>query len=587
MQVKSSKQSSSLWLVLLLILAAAVFLPSLGGGYVGLDDGIISENPHIRQFTAGSIFRAFVPEEGIGASYQPLRSIAFSFVYALQGTAPEGFLLLNLLLYLANIFLFFKLTALLLGNSSGRNLTAALAATALFAFHPVHVEVISWHQGSKVTLMGLFYLWSLICYFRFRCGQGNFYYWFCLLSFVASLMSQPAAVSLPLVLVFWELLGAPGLNREQAISTGAGTALRLTPFFLPAAALVFQLLFISTVRLGAGVAGDAPLISRLAFLPVVMGQSILKLLLPVNLCARYPLDVPVAVNIPSVIGWLAFCTACGWVVLKITRNRAMGWFLLLFFIAAMLPTSGLVETSTLLADRYLYLPGVAFCLAAGIGLGRLIEPGSVGRGYAAFSGALLLVTAAGLVAVSLARQGDWRDRLSLWGRVVQVYPGHSLGHYNLADANAALGKKEKAIEHYRRALEINPGYGDAYAQLSTLELSLGRLEPAKYLIGKALELRPDRAEVWIKHGIIMAAAAQDSLAEASFKRAVEINDNWAWAGHFNLGMLYAGRGETGRAESELKLALEKALASGRPAETINGIRSVIESLPSMTGEKRK
>ncbi len=584
MLVKPNKHGSILWLVLLLILATAVFLPSLGGGFVGLDDRIISDNPQIRQLTAGSIFRTFVPSEGLNSSYQPLRSLAFSLVYALQGANPAGFLLLNLLLYLANIILFYKLAALLLNEPRGQALTAALAAAALFAFHPVHVEVVSWHQGSKVTLMGLFYLWSLICYYRFRSGGGEYNYWLCLLSFIAALMSQPAAVSLPLVLTLWELLGAPGLAPEQAVRPAGGVPLRLAPFFLPAVALVFHLLFVYTVRLGAGAAGDAPLAARLVFLPVVLGKSLLMFLLPVNLCARYPLDVPVELDLVRSLLWLAFCAALGWTVLRITRNRAMGWFLLLFFVVTALPTSGLVETSTLLADRYLYLPGMALCLAVGLGFGNLLWANFAGRTVSSLAGALLIVAAGGLVALSLARQSDWRDMLSLWSRVVQVYPGHSLGHFNLADAHAARGEQDKAIEHYGRALEINPAYGDAYANLSTLVLDQGRTGLARQLIGKALELRPDRAEVWIKHGIIMATSAEDSLAEASFRRAVEIDDGWAWAGHFNLGMLYAGRGDTLRARGELQQALDKALAGGRPQETAPTIRKVLNNFPAVIEE---
>ncbi len=587
MLVKPIKHGSSLWLVLLLLLVTAVFLPSLGGGLVGLDDRIITENPQIRQLTAGSIFRTFVPEGGIGASYQPLRSLAFSVVYAAQGARPAGFLLLNLLLYLANIFLFFKFASLLLPERTNGNLAAALAATALFAFHPVHVEVVSWHQGSKVTLMGLFYLCSLICYFRFRSGRGELFYWLCLLLFVAALLSQPAAVSLPLVLALWELLGTPGLAPERPGSSAGGTALRLAPFFLPAAALAFQLLFISTVRLGAGAAGDAPLAARLAFLPVVLGKSMLKLLLPVNLCARYPLDVPVELDPARSLGWLVFCCVAGWAMLKLTRGRAMLWFLLLFFVAALLPTSGLVETSTLLADRYLYLPGMALALGAGAGFGNLVAPRASGKTVARPAFALLLLALSALAALSLERQHDWCSSESLWGRVVKVYPAHGLGHFNLAAALAGRGESEQAIEHYRRALEINPGYGDAYANLSTLMLGQGRAGLARQLIAQAIQLRPDRAEVWIKRGIIMASSGEDSLAEDSFRRAARIDDGWAWAGHFNLGMLYVARGQTARARTELQLALDKAISGGKPAETLAGIRNALRNLPATAGEKRQ
>ena len=452
-------------------------------------------------------------------------------------------------------------------------------SAALFAVHPVHVETVSWLQGGKVTLMGMFFLLSLLSYFRFRSGGGGRYYWFCLASFVASLLSQPAAVSLPLVLAGWELAGRPGLDSKGADNRTSGVVLRLLPFFLPALLLAAQLLFFSSVRIGAGTNVDAPLASRLAFLPVVLGKSLLKLLIPVNLCARYPLDVPADINYTASAGWLIFCFAAGWVLFRMTGQKAAGLFLLTMFLATSLPTSGLVETSTLMADRYLYLPGMALCLVAGYGTARLR------RGNLRPVAALLLLTLVSLACVSLARQADWRSRVSLWSRIIEVYPEHALGQFNLADAWSSLGETDKAIKRYYRALEINPQYGDAYANLSTLVLGQGRTALARQLIARAVELRPDRSEVWIKHGLIMASSGDDSLAEASFRRAIEIGDHWAWAGHLNLGMLYAGRGENSRAREEIQLSLEAAKESGRTNEVINLVSSALARIQETSGDK--
>ena len=564
------------------MLACLVFLPSLQGGLVGWDDWIITDSPRTREFSAGSIFRAFVPEDGIGSSYQPLRAISFSLVYALSGSSPAGYLLFNLLLYLVNVFLFYSFAAHLSGKADGRVHPAAVAAAFLFAVHPVHVEVVSWHQGSKMALMGMFYLLSLLGYIRFRSGEGERYYWFCLAAFVASLLTQPAAVSLPFVLVAYELTFRPAAKREHH-SGGMAAVFRLAPFFLPAAALAFHLLFISTVRLGAGSGGDAPLLSRLAVVPVVWGKSLLKLALPVNLCARYPLDILSEPQIGRMLAWTIICAAAVWGAIKLAPTRRAGLFALLFFAVTILPTSGLVETSTLLADRYLYLPGMAVFLAAGWGIQRLTEascakstlphPGVPGAAVL-----LLALTVAGLAATAVKRQGDWSSGVSLWSRVVDVYPGHSLGHFNLAGAWNARGNSDQAFEHYRRALEIDPGYGDAYANLSTLVLNQGRTGLARQLIEKAAELRPDRAEVWIKHGIVMASTGEDSTAEASFLRAIGMGTEWLWAGHFNLGMLYAGQGDSGRAREHMRQALELATAAGKPLEVRESIRGALDNL---------
>lgn len=579
MQQISSKRGTYLWPLLIAAVTLLVFLPSLRSGLVGWDDSIITDNPRTRELSAGSIFRTFVPDRGISSSYQPFRSLIYSLGYSLWGADPAGYILLGLLLYIANVCLFYRLALLLAGNVPGRAPPAVLVAVALFAFHPVHVEVVSWHQGLKMTLMGMFFLLSLIGYIRFRRGEGRRHYWFSLVSFVVSLLTQPAAVSLPFVLVAWELAFRPGRSEGRG-----DVALRLAPFFLPAVALGFHLMFVSTVRLGAGAAGDSSLAARLCFLPVVWGKSLLKLLLPVNISARYPLDIPSSPQLLRSSGWLLFCAVAGWAAWRMAPHRRAGLFVLLFFVLTILPTSGLIETSTLIADRYLYLAGMPVFLAAGWGIGYLLSAGRAGQQrfgavYVA-TVPLAVLAVVSLISITMARQADWRDRVSLWTRVVEVYPRHGLGHFNLADAWNARGERDKAAGHYNRALQINPNYGDAWANLSTLTLSRGDGELALKQIGRAMELRPDRAEVWIKRGIIMASTGDDSTAEASFRRAIEIDQGWDWAGYFNLGMLYAARGDTARAADQLALALDAALSKEKPDQIIESIRRAAASLPT-------
>ena len=172
MAAKAFEKLSCYRLPLLALLVAVLYLPSLKNGYVGWDDALIQSNQTIRSLSVENLLEMFVPPAGRMASYQPLRSLVYALVYAVNGPRPFGFLLLNIFLYIVNILLFYKVVKYLLQangrqGSGQRAENIALAASAVFAFHPLHVEAVSWLQGGKPSLMAAFFLASFFYYLRF------------------------------------------------------------------------------------------------------------------------------------------------------------------------------------------------------------------------------------------------------------------------------------------------------------------------------------------------------------------------------------------------------------------------------------
>ena len=134
---------SQLKLALLLLFVAALYFPSLENGYVGWDDALIYSNREIRSLSPGNLARMFLPSAGGTASYQPLRTLSYAVVYAANGARPFGYLLFNILLYLANIFLFYIVVEYLLAQHGGHRLrrssaNLAFVAAAAFALYEVY-----------------------------------------------------------------------------------------------------------------------------------------------------------------------------------------------------------------------------------------------------------------------------------------------------------------------------------------------------------------------------------------------------------------------------------------------------------------
>lgn len=116
---------------------------------------------------------------------------------------------------------------------------------------------------------------------------------------------------------------------------------------------------------------------------------------------------------------------------------------------------------------------------------------------------------------------------------------------------------KESVEYFNRAIQADPGYAQAYVGLADAFLFLDSLAPpeeavakARTLLKKALELDETLPEAHASLGLIAMNADWDwAEAERQFKRAIELNSNYAtapqWYGEF---LAYMGRFDEGIAE---------------------------------------
>ncbi|MCE5273123.1 tetratricopeptide repeat protein [bacterium] len=537
-----------------ILLPLLLYLPSLGNGYVGWDDGIILNDPSIRSLAPADLARLFLPRAGGTLTWQPMRSLAFALVYAADGLRPEGYLVLNMLLYSLTVFLFYltvrHLCSLFPEQLEERRAGwVALSAAALFAVHPLHVEAVSWLQGGKFSLLAVFFLGALLSWLRFRANGKLSSLAAAFGLFVCALASQPLAVALPPLILAAEFMLPPPAETAPSASK---RLLAAGAFFLPMLAVALQVLFLSTVTHAS--AAQTPLVARLVMLPSLWAAYLAKFFLPVNICCRYPLSVPLSP--PWAGGGLGALAVAvfAWLVLRASGKASrLAGFGLLFAGLTLLPTSGLAPTSTLMADRYLFLPSLGLSLALGLAAMQVfawVEGKGRGPALAAILSAGIVLL--GLGAVSLRRQLDWRGPVSLWSRVLQVYPGHDLAASNLAEAYLKVGNLAAADSLYRRSLKINPANGDAWGNLGAVLRAEGDSAGALEALERAAVLRPDRGAVWVNLANSYAARGQDSLALDAFGRALELKDKWEWQARYNRAKLWLAQGRSGPALEEIE-----------------------------------
>src|SRR5689334_3438915 len=190
----------------------ALYLPALRHDFLAYDDQqYVTENPHVQGgLTAKSIVWAF----GFHASnWHPLTWFSHMLDCQFYGLNPMGHHLTNALLHTVTTVLLF----LILSSMTGALWRSALVS-ALFAWHPSHVESVAWIAERKDVLCGLFWMATLWAYARYATSEspgtekletrppkpeGNPKSWYVLtlFTFGLALMGKPMAVTLPFLLL--------------------------------------------------------------------------------------------------------------------------------------------------------------------------------------------------------------------------------------------------------------------------------------------------------------------------------------------------------------------------------------------------
>lgn len=93
--------------------------------------------------------------------------------------------------------------------------------------------------------------------------------------------------------------------------------------------------------------------------------------------------------------------------------------------------------------------------------------------------------------VEASRQGQPRQAIEAFREVLELEPDDAEAHFNLAQAQIAVGDLEEAETHLREALQSWPGFFDAHFNLAVLLGRLGREQEAAQHLEKAVGIDPD------------------------------------------------------------------------------------------------
>jgi hypothetical protein len=143
-ELRNVNRKSRLTGLFLALLGMAVYLNSIGNGYVLDDFSVIKENNIVSQGTSalGTIWKTTYRQGYLNVQdglYRPFTLSVFALEWQIKPNSPGLAHFINIVIYGLGIFLLFGVLSFALRNGKE---WVAVAATALFAVHPIHTEVV-------------------------------------------------------------------------------------------------------------------------------------------------------------------------------------------------------------------------------------------------------------------------------------------------------------------------------------------------------------------------------------------------------------------------------------------------------------
>lgn len=601
------------------LLAFLLYTNTLHHGFVLDDFSVIKENNVVMQGTDAlpTIFKTSYRygylnlEDGL---YRPLSLAMFATEWQISPDNPAFHHWVNVLLYALTAFVLFNVLSRLL---SGFSIAIPIIATLLFVVHPIHTEVVANIKSRDEIISLLLTIFSL--YFLLKADEKQ-----------NSLKVFPTVE----VLISSLCLFLGLLSKESGITMLAGFPLLLwafknTPFksivfyMLPHLVMTFIFLVIRFNVLGGKLTDSSvtvldnfilqspDFLSQFATAVKVLGHYLKLFMWPHPLLYDYSYNKIPAASLSDIGFLFAFIihAAAGiFTLVKIKERNVFAVCILLYFISMSLFSNIIIKIGVGMAERLLYFPSLALCLATAFALTKLFKENQSSVSFANFialftshkvSLTTTIVIAMLFSITTIARNPAWKDNYTLYSADLENLKESTRAHYYLGneiikniapnEPNQAKRKQlfEQGINLLKEALKIYPTYSEALSQLSVghykiadypnaviyskealkynpndiitlnnLGSSLfqtGKPEEALKLYEKVVQLNPRYEDGWMNLGSINGMAQRYDEAIKNFNTVLSINPNNARANYY-LGITYRSKGNETLANQFLQRA---------------------------------
>lgn len=556
-------------LISLILFAIALNINTISHEYALDDIVVLTENALVKKGIKGipeilnhDYVYGYSTKENIltGARYRPFSLVLFALEYEFFGANPMVSHLFNILLFALLIALLFKLLHTHIFREQYGNL--AFASCLLFTVHPIHTEVIANVKSRDELIAFILLILSLIALIRYvgthklsMLMKGSLF-------FLIALLTKESTVTflgvVPLVLYFFS---------NQSIKSSLLLSLPLILVFSG-----YMLLRYFIVGFASSPVNDvtnspyiyATVSEAFATKVYILFKYMWLLVVPHPLSTEYGYNQIPYINLYSlqfILSFILLLSLLAYAVYSFKKRSLFAFCILYFLVTISVGTNFIFDLGTTMAERMLFQPSLAFCLAVSVLFLKLSEKS---KSFATSAFILVLI----LFSVkTIARNKDWKNNETLFITDANNSPNSARINLFASETYIIKANKEsdeklkqeflnKAVYYGERSLKIHSKFAYTYLRLGFAYYHLHNYFKAADLWIKALELEPEDSDSkkWAGHLSIVLYKEGNALYEQGkvddaiqyYAKATALNANnvEAW---YNLGGNYFLNGDSASA----------------------------------------
>lgn len=479
-------------------------------------------------------------------SYRPITVISFRIQYwihhVLFGTTDSNDYWLLVQLHIGNILLHAVASCLVFSVARATlniSYEASLGAGILFATHPIHTEAVSNIVGRTEMVSAIFGLLAFLVYVS---ADGTLEHCFkrtvmAMALVWCAILSKETAFALFPIFLWWDVLYTFQNSQRKAVRKN-GLYLRIALLFVGVLLYLYARKAITvhfTVsnyrRAENPIAFSNSTLERWLSTLYLHGRYMMALIKP------WPLSCDWSYNCIPLIHTLWDSRNYLWVSLYLSIfavfSIAVYWylhghsngFILLFLIgfagASFFPASNvLLFVGTMLAERVLYLPSIAFCILVAYIVHWIAK--RVSSSWLYYS--VLFITTSMYIMITLERNLDWRNDEALFESAYHVCPDSVKVLFNLAVLRDKQNQFNEAKQLLHRIREIDPSYCEVDFEFGLLEFKENaNVQRTIHYLKKAVQCIYTRAKALENLQKIYNALIQGDDS----KKSVRLLEEWA------------------------------------------------------------
>jgi tetratricopeptide (TPR) repeat protein len=277
---------------------------------------------------------------------------------------------------------------------------------------------------------------------------------------------------------------------------------------------------------------------------------------PSGLCPNHLVDLsPSFFDLKALLAWIGLI-AFMMIAFTVSNRWPLLAFGMLWFFISFLPISNWFPSAYILADRYMYMPSVGYCIVL-VALGQIffgwllrISPERAVR----ITGILAAALTVGYTSIALAYNGHWSNQMTLMTYMLRCNPLSPQAYNGLGGYYLKQGLHSKAVENFSQAIEL--GSLESYNNRGNAFFQMGEYQAALKDYNHVIGEKPNWDRPYNNRGTLFYELEDYQAALKDYNYAISLSLRWGEP-YLNRGILYLAQQKYEKAVQDFTQALKK------------------------------